>query len=117
MKYFITLLVLQFSIKIASAQKIEIPGTKDKIENIKIIKSHLLTKTFPQAKFLYNTEKGKVYALPLDNMPCLVPHINSNMPIAKLDLKEYNKIPNVSPEQKLIPETEILINPPTKNNK
>ena len=27
----------------------------------------------PKAKLLYETEKGFVYALPQDNMPCLVP--------------------------------------------
>ncbi len=70
----------------------------------------------PIAKILYNIEKGKVYALPLDNMPCLVPQINSNMPVAKLDMKEYKKIPNALQEQKLIPQTETSINPSGKNN-
>lgn len=69
------------------------------------------------AKFLYNTDKGKVYPLPLDNMPCLVPQINSNMPVAKLYMKEYKKIPNALQEQKLIPQTETSINPSEKNNK
>ncbi|MEO6818362.1 MAG: hypothetical protein ABI204_01445 [Ginsengibacter sp.] len=35
----------------------------------------------PNAKFLYKTDKGSVYALPLDNMPCLRPDFKSNMPI------------------------------------
>ena len=66
------------------------------------------------AKFLYNTGKGKVYALPLDKMPCLVPDINSNMPIAKLKMNEYKKMPNALPLQKLIAETEILLNSPER---
>jgi hypothetical protein len=59
---------------------------------------------------LYETKKGKVYTLPLDNLPCLVADINSNMPIAKSNLKGYKKMPNAFPEQKLIP-SESLIEP------
>lgn len=32
----------------------------------------VISDSLPQAKLLYNTDKGKVYALPQDNMPCLV---------------------------------------------
>ncbi len=32
----------------------------------------IISDTLPQAKLLYNTDKGKVYALPFDNMPWLV---------------------------------------------
>ena len=46
----------------------------------------------PKAKLLYETEKGFVYALPQDNMPCLVSKIQSNMPIAKNEIPGY--IPN-----------------------
>jgi hypothetical protein len=77
---------------------------------INLIKAQPITITFPNAKYLYTTEKGKVYALPLDNIPCLVPEINSNMPIVKFNLKGYKKIPNAFPEQKLIP-SESLIEP------
>ena len=73
------------------------------IDNIKTVKPQSLQITFPEAKLLYNTDKGKVYALPLDNMPCLVPYVISNMPIARLDIKDYKKIPNAIPEQKIIP--------------
>lgn len=45
----------------------------------------------PLAKLLYNTDKGKVYALPIDNMPCLVLHTNSNMPIAKINIENFKK--------------------------
>ena len=57
------------------------------------------------AKFLYNTDKGKVYALPLDNMPCLVPNemytINDHT-YYKQDLP-YNTIPNPYPKHDIIP--------------
>ena len=46
----------------------------------------------PKAKFLYETDKGSVYALPLDNMPCLRPGIHSDMPVARLSQESY--IPN-----------------------
>ena len=54
----------------------------------------------PKAKFLYETNKGKVYALPLDNMPCRVPSIQSNMPVYKNSPKTY--IPNALQEREII---------------
>ena len=67
-----------------------------------------------KAKHLYQTEKGNVYSLPLDNMPCLRPEINSNMPVAKLSPNGYipnalNKKPNIKGEIK-----GIKISPPDK---
>lgn len=35
----------------------------------------------PQAKYQFENDKGRVYALPLDKMLCLVPKIGSNMPV------------------------------------
>ncbi|HEV8079802.1 MAG TPA: hypothetical protein VGP43_03750 [Chitinophagaceae bacterium] len=32
-----------------------------------------MSDTFPKARLLYNTDRGKIYSLPLDNMRCLVP--------------------------------------------
>lgn len=69
-----------------------------------------------QAKFLYNTEKGKAYALPLDNMPCLVPHTNSNMPVAKIDIEELKKMPNAFQKQNIIPNP-CSINSPENTDK
>lgn len=42
-----------------------------------------------KAKLLYETDKGLVYALPQDNMLCLVPRINSNMPVASSEGRGY----------------------------
>ena len=56
-----------------------------------------------KAKFLYETNKGKVYALPLDNMPCLVTTIQSNMPVYKNSPKGY--IPNALREREIIPDS------------
>ena len=110
MKYSIIVFILLFSIKTTHAQIIEVPNNRGMIDNIKTVKPKLLEVNFAQAKFLFKTDKGKVYALPQDNMPCLVPPINSNMPIARLNINELKKIPNALPQQMLIPETEILIN-------
>jgi hypothetical protein len=35
----------------------------------------------PGAKLLFETEKGKIYELPLDKMRCLEPSFTSNMPV------------------------------------
>ena len=54
--------------------------------------SDISMKMVPKAKLLYETEKGLVYALPQDNMKCLIPDIKSNMPIASAKIPGY--IPN-----------------------
>lgn len=46
----------------------------------------------PKAQLLYETDKGLVYALPRDNMRCLVPTIQSDMPVANTGKGGY--IPN-----------------------
>jgi hypothetical protein len=53
-----------------------------------------------KAKFPYETNTGKVYILPLDNMPCRVPSIQSNMPVYKNSPKTY--IPNALQEREII---------------
>lgn len=45
-----------------------------------------------KAKFLYETEKGEIYALPPDKMPYLKPEFHSNMPVDKKSPEIY--IPN-----------------------
>ncbi len=111
MKYPVIIFVLLFLIKTTIAQSIETPNNKGMIDNILTVKPKTLKMNLPQARFLFNTDKGKVYALPQDNIPCLVPNINSNMPIAKLPMNRYEQIPNAMPKQQLIPETGTLINP------
>ena len=46
-----------------------------------LITNHNYSFNVPKAKFLYETEKGLVYELPLDKMRCLVPTFRSNMPV------------------------------------
>ncbi|MDQ6755956.1 MAG: hypothetical protein M3004_03390 [Bacteroidota bacterium] len=62
----------------------------------------------PIAKLLYNTDKGKVYALPLDNMRCLVPDEMYSMSLNKVreHYKQYypnTTIPNALPKYEIIP--------------
>ena len=78
----------------------EIP--RGKVENIFINRSPL--KLLPPATLLYQTEKGAVYQLPVDNMPCVVITINSKMPVLKTGIKDLRKMPNAYPEQNIIPE-------------
>jgi hypothetical protein len=60
----------------------------------------------PQATFSHNTSKGKIYALPIDNMPCLVPDMSrvSRMPGAYA--YPEGRMPNLFPKQRVIPEKE-----------
>jgi hypothetical protein len=52
----------------------------------------IIINQIPKSKLLYEIEKGLVYALPQDNMKCLVPNFHSNMPIASAKIPGY--IPN-----------------------
>ena len=56
------------------------------------------------AKILYVSPNGnKIYALPLDNMPCVVPDMRQfNMPVAKAELNGF--IPNAAKGFSLIPD-------------
>ncbi len=60
-----------------------------------------------KAKLLYETEKGKVYALPLDNMRCLVADINSNMPVYMGFSQGQQKI-NPAPIPNPFPRIEVI---------
>jgi len=51
-----------------------------------------------RSKVSFNFTNSGVYTLPLDNMPCLVTKINSDMPVAK-NFPQTN-IPNVLKENK-----------------
>lgn len=84
-----------------------------------VIVEDINTNQIPKAKFLYETEKGSVYTLPQDNMKCLVPKIESDMPIAKANVSGY--IPNsmLRPGQKpinIIPLNNSLLTKPKKFN-
>jgi hypothetical protein len=59
----------------------------------------------PDSKLLYTLSNGsKVYILPLDNMPCLVPELAQfNMPVMGRDMKMTGMPPGLQPPVPLIP--------------
>jgi len=56
----------------------------------------------PQAKLIGIAPLGKVYAMPTDNMPCLVPYTpaEASMPVLNMQLYQ-NAMPNALPLQQL----------------
>ena len=63
------------------------------------------TAVSPQATLLSETEMGKIYALPLDNMPCLVPPkaTAAVIPNAARFTMPGNRIPNASGVHPVLP--------------
>ena len=57
-----------------------------------------------EGKFSHSTSKGKVYILPYDNMPCLVPNTDqvARMP-GSIQRAPQNRMPNAMPKRRLIP--------------
>ena len=64
----------------------------------------------PKAKLIGHSTFGKVYALPQDNMPCIVPAATTGalMPVVKMPLVNAG-IPNAVPKQDLIATTNHFI--------
>ena len=60
----------------------------------------------PTAKLSHTLGNGnKVYLLPQDNMPCMVPNMTQfNMPNAGRNLRANGMPPGISPPNKIIPE-------------
>lgn len=106
MKTLFIIFATTFSVK-ANAQLLESPNKDGMIDNIKTVSPQTLKANFSGAKYLFNTDKGKVYALPLDNMPCLVPD-ESLMLKEQKNFKQVfppNTIPNPYPKIPLIPDS------------
>ncbi|MDQ2719768.1 MAG: hypothetical protein M3Z26_08425 [Bacteroidota bacterium] len=120
MKKILLFSFLSFITLFANAQAIDaIPKDylklmkKYKINDQKFPKDSLLFAQMltlnPKAKFLYKTDKGSVYALPLDRMSCLVPDFH----LKRQDYKRYHQeitqgerpvpIPNPMPKTEVIP--------------
>ena len=58
----------------------------------------------PQATFSHQTSRGKVYTLPIDNMPCLVPDMQQVSPMPGQRYFPEGRMPNAIPRQRIIPE-------------
>jgi len=90
-----------FSSFVASAQ-IASPGFKNKVPKGNLV-DWAATITGPKAKLLGQSSLGSIYAMPQDNMPCLVPTpIQNSMPVA-VPPPSALVMPNAIPKQNLIP--------------
>jgi hypothetical protein len=60
----------------------------------------------PLATYSHTTSRGKIYTLPVDNMPCLVPDLKQvkRMPEKGIPLLPEKRMPNGVPRQKIIPQ-------------
>ena len=67
---------------------------------------HLLQRSQSSAKLLFTKPDGtRVYALPQDNMPCLVPDLSQfNMPVMGKGIKISGMPPGSAPPNSIIPE-------------
>jgi hypothetical protein len=89
---------LLFSGLAASAQQTDSTGDGRRKFNITPQRSLL-----PQATYSHTTSRGKIYKLPIDNMPCLVPDMNQVAPMPGNKMPE-GKMPNAFPRLRMIPE-------------
>jgi hypothetical protein len=62
----------------------------------------------PMAAYSHTTSRGKIYKLPIDNMPCLVPDMKqvTPMPQRVMPAVPNSPMPNPYPRQKIIPKEE-----------
>jgi hypothetical protein len=90
----------QDTIRITPNYKVIKPKKLNPSEDSLVSLKMLAISDMPQPKFPYETNTGKVYILPLDDMPCLVTSIQSNMPVYKNSPKTY--IPNALQENEII---------------
>ncbi|MEO8854252.1 MAG: hypothetical protein ABI359_10755 [Ginsengibacter sp.] len=56
-------------------------------------------------KYLFQTEKGKVYQSPIDKMKCLAAEFPSKMPVAGIFRSELGRIPNPMLNNPAIPKS------------
>lgn len=52
-----------------------------------------------QARLSHNTSKGKVYIMPFDNMPCLVPDVKKTVPMPGIKPLPDSRMPNAFRKQ------------------
>ncbi|HKH60111.1 MAG TPA: hypothetical protein VKA49_04730 [Flavitalea sp.] len=78
--------------------------TLDTIGKRSLVETQIKNSLLSQGKFSHTTSKGKVYILPYDNMPCLVPDMEkvAQMPGSTQKLPE-SRMPNAIPRRELIP--------------
>ncbi len=85
---------------------IPLDGLLSPVKRKPVKRNDIISDTSPQAKLLYNTDKGKVYSLPLDNMRCLVPDEMYTLNESKHYRQHYppSSIPNPYNKYDIIPD-------------
>ena len=119
MKYLILMSCILLSPTVFSQVKLDDQTYKQGQDILKKHKKPILSAqtnkssfAFPQAKRIDSTSMGIVYALPKDQMPCIVPDMDQfqSMPNvgSNLNVKtQFKKIPNPYPIYPLIPKKKI----------
>jgi hypothetical protein len=91
-----------FSSFVVSAQ-IASPGFKNKVPKAGLI-DWSTTIAEPKAKLIGQSSLGSIYAMPTDNMPCLIPTtISDNLMPVFMPPASNLFMPNAIPRQNLIP--------------
>lgn len=96
-----SLVLLLCSLTFISAKSQQLNG---KISDGKFFKDSVLVPESPQTlalnypkyKFLFDSEKGKVFESPIDHMHCLAPRFSSKMPVAGLNIQKPEPMPNAA---------------------
>ena len=93
-------LLLASNIVIAQMPSITIDTTDKKTPFSGTIKNSFLS----QGKLSHTTSRGKVYILPYDNMPCLVPDMEKVTPMpGSIQRLPESRMPNAIPRRDIIP--------------
>lgn len=102
----VVLLLCSFAFISAKSQQLN-----ENISDVKFFKdsvlvpetSQTLAMNNPKYKFLFETEKGKVFESPVDHMHCLVPEFSSKMPVAGSNIHKVEPMPNGTKDELLPP--------------
>ena len=105
MKHLLSCAALLFVAKLLTAQEPHI--TIDTADKKTLFPGTMNNSFLKQGTYSHTTSKGKVYTLPYDNMPCLVPNMRTVTPMpGSVQKAPGNKMPNATPRRELIPKQE-----------
>jgi hypothetical protein len=88
---------------VPTGQLFKADTTGDRLPNVNILS--MQRGLLPQATFSHQTSRGKVYTLPIDNMPCFVPDMQQVSPMPGQHYFPEGRMPNAVPRQRIIPES------------
>lgn len=76
----------------------------DTIDKKSLLPGAMKNNLLSEGRFSHNTSRGKIYILPYDNMPCLVPNMDQVAPMPGLIQKfPESRMPNAIPRREMIP--------------